>query len=72
MGQILLAGEEAHEGPPLLRDVIADGAAERRITGLQGIENRAQCDVAVDFEPHFAIDLRERAQMRRENDANHG
>ena len=33
--EILLAGEEANQGPPLLRDLIADRAAQHRVLGLE-------------------------------------
>src|SRR5207245_3789198 len=37
--EILLAGVEPDEGPTLVRDLVADGAAEHRIAGLERIED---------------------------------
>ena len=39
MRQILLAGEEAQERAPLLRNMIADGAAQHRVAGLERVEH---------------------------------
>ena len=39
--QILLAGEEADERPPLLRGVVANRSAQHRIACLQRVEHRA-------------------------------
>src|SRR6266852_1833139 len=70
--QILLACEEAQEGTALLCDVIADGAAQHWILGLEGIDHRTHCGLAADFELHFTADARKSAQMWREYDPNHG
>ena len=70
--QVLLAGEEPHERPALLRDVVADRAAQHRIAGLQRIEDRALRHRARDVELHLAVDPRQRPQMSREHDADHG
>src|ERR1022692_1951947 len=72
MGQILLAGEEPHERPALFGDVIADGPAQGRVTGLERVEDRALRDLARNVELHFARDARQDAQMRREHDPDHG
>src|SRR5438128_2248799 len=37
--EILLAGVKPDEGPTLVRDLVADGAAEHRIAGLERIED---------------------------------
>jgi hypothetical protein len=42
MGQVLLAGEEAHERSALVRDVVADRAARHRRAGFECVEDRAQ------------------------------
>src|SRR5260370_42318598 len=41
---VFLAGEEPQERTALLRDMIADRAAQHRILGLEGVEPRALCD----------------------------
>ena len=44
IGQILLAGEEPHEGPALFGDLIAGDPAQRRIGVLKGIEDRTSTE----------------------------
>ncbi len=71
MRDVFVAGEESQEGPPLLRAVIADRAAEHGVAGFQGVENRSLRRFARDWEFNFAVDLGERSQMQRQDDANH-
>ena len=67
MRQILLARKEAHVGAPLLRVVVADGAAQDRVARLERIEQRALGDVALDIQFNKAVaEFRERAQVLRE------
>src|SRR5437773_3397892 len=68
VGEILLAGEEPHERPALLRDVVADRPAQHRIAGLERVEDRARRGDTLDVELHLTVDVRERPQMRREHD----
>src|ERR1017187_4228329 len=56
MGEILLAGEETQERPALLCNLIADRTAQHGIPSLQGVENRALCDRAIDFKPYLGAD----------------
>src|SRR6267154_2607063 len=72
VGQILFACEEAQEWAALLRDVIANGAMQHRILGLERIDHRAHRWLAGDFELHFTADASEPAQVRRQHDADHG
>src|SRR5438876_3864835 len=72
VGQILLAGEEPHERPAPLRDVVADGPAQHRIAGLERVEDRALRDRTFDVDLHLALDARQLPQMWREYDADHG
>src|SRR2546426_4003600 len=72
MGQILLAGEEPHERPAPLRDVVADGPAQHRIAGLERVEDRALRDRTFDVDLHLAVDARQLPQMWRGHDAGHG
>ena len=65
MGQIFLAGKETQKSASLLRAVVADGAAQHGIAGLEGVEDRALRDRAIDFERYFAIDVRQRSQVLR-------
>src|SRR5438445_547144 len=52
--------------------MIADGAAQHRIAGFQGVENRLLRDRTFDFNSHFFADFGQRSQMKREQDADHG
>src|SRR5439155_1295763 len=72
VGQILLAGEEPHERPALLCDLVADRPEQHGIAGLEGVEERALRGSALDVELHLAVDARERPQMCREHDSDHG
>ena len=71
MGEIFLAGKEAQEGTAVLGIVVADGSAEHGVAGFEGVEDRAQCRLALDFELHLAVDLGEGAEMLREKDSDH-
>jgi len=70
-GDVLPAGEEADEIPPLRSPVIADRPSEDRILGLQGVEHGALRRPLADVEAYFPVDARERAQVLRQDDADH-
>jgi len=72
VGQIFLAGEEAQERSALLGDVVANRPTQHGISGFKCIEDRAQRGPALDFELHFAANVRQRPQMLRKHDPNHG
>ncbi len=72
MRQIFLAGEEAQEGAALERDVVADGAAQYGIAGLEGVEHRTQRRRRRHLERHLVLHPGQRAQVRRQQDADHG
>jgi hypothetical protein len=72
MGQILLAGKEPHKRPALLGDVVANRAAEHRIADFERIEDGALRDWIFNLELHLTVDLRQRSQMKGEEDSNHG
>ena len=57
MREILFAGEEAQKGPPLLCDMVADGAPQHRIARFKRIEYRAYRQRTINVELHFAIDF---------------
>src|SRR6185369_5546838 len=63
---------EPHERPALVRDLIADRAAQHRILGLERVENRALRDEPGDVERHLALHPRQAAQVGRQADADHG
>ena len=52
--------------------MVADRAAQRRISRLERVEHRSLRHGRHHFETHLAVDTRQRAQMGREHDSNHG
>src|SRR4051812_13279990 len=72
MGQILFAGEESHVRAPLLRDVVPQSAAQHRVLRFECVEDRAYCCPALDLNLYLAAGLRQRAQVCREHDSDHG
>ena len=69
MRQILFAREEAQERPALLRNVIADGAAQHGIAGLKCVEHGALGDGHPDLDFDVAGDVRQRSEVWREYDS---
>src|SRR3989454_12450731 len=65
VGRVPLARKESQERPSLRRDVVADRPAQHGITGLERVEPRASSDPPRNVELHFALDLRQRPQVRR-------
>src|SRR3954452_1789809 len=72
MGEVPGAGEEPQERPALARGVVADRPAQHRVAGLERVEDRALRGRNRDGEPHLAVDVRQRPQVRREDDSDHG
>jgi len=63
VGEVFFTGEEAQKGAALLRVVVADGAAQHGIAGLERVQHRALRDRAFDFERHLAADVRQGSEM---------
>src|SRR5208282_1435068 len=72
MGKILFAGEESQERTALLRDLIADRTTQHRIAGLERVQDRTQRGLTLNLELHISANLRQRPQMRRKYDSDHG
>src|ERR1700738_4329251 len=72
MREILLAGEEPQEGPALLRDVIADRAAQHRIARFNRVHDRALRHRSLDIDLHLAGHVRQPPQMCWEHNPDHG
>src|SRR4051794_35357893 len=70
--EVLLTGEEPHEGPPLVRGLVADRAAQVRITLLECVEHRPLGDLTGDVDLDLAVDLGDVAQVCRKDDSDHG
>src|SRR3954454_4515405 len=71
MGQILFLREEPHELPAFLRRVIAYRPLEHRVLRFERVEKRPLRDLALDFERHLAVNVRERPQVWRKDDPDH-
>ena len=71
VGEVFFTGEEAQKGAALLRVVVADGAAQHGIAGLERVQHRALRDRRRDFERHLAADVRQVSEMEGEDDADH-
>ena len=70
--EVVFASEEPDEWTPLPGEVIADCAAQHRVARFERIEDASLRHPSGDIEDGFAGDVRQTAQMRRQNDANHG
>jgi hypothetical protein len=72
MRQVLLAGEEAHQRPPLLRGMVANCPAQHRVAALQRIQHRALRHRPLDFSKTSPFTRRQGAQVVGELDPDHG
>ena len=71
MGEVLFAGEEPQEGPPLVCDVVADHPAESGIASLQRVQDGPLRRRTVDFERDLTVDLYQSSQMIGKYDLDH-
>src|SRR5437899_10988990 len=71
MRQILATGKKSNHGAPELGNVVAYCSAQHRVFCLYRIEHCTLTHWSLDSQFQFAINPCERAQVRRENDANH-
>src|SRR6266545_1117463 len=69
---IFLRDEEPDERTPLPAVVVAHRAPERRVRGLEGVEDRALRDGSPDVDRHLSLHLREGAQVGGQDDPDHG
>ena len=72
MGKIFLAGEKPQEWTAPLRNVVANQAAQHRILCLECVKHRALCGLTRDMKFDLAACVRQRAQMSREDEPDHG
>src|SRR5690606_33826844 len=70
--EILLTGVEAHERPAPAGDVIADRAPQHRIPALERVEHAAEGRRPVELDGDLGPDARERPQVLRQHDPDHG
>src|SRR5207244_8385935 len=68
----ILSDSKPEERPALLVDWAANRPAQHRIAGLERVEHRALRGRTLDLERHLAADARQRPQMCREHDSDHG
>src|SRR5690606_15171789 len=71
VGPVLAAGEEPDEGPALLGPVIADGAPQHRVLGLQRVEHRAEGGRALKLDFRLTAGVCKPLYMRGEHYADH-
>lgn len=69
--QVLLTGEKPQKRPPLQSYVVTNGSAEHGVAGLKRIEDRLQCNPALDLKLDLAFHVCQIAKMRGKNDSNH-
>ena len=72
MRQIFSTGKKPYERPAQLSDVVAHRTAQHGKSSFEFVEYRPLSHGGIDVEFYLAIDARQRAQMRRQNNANHG
>ena len=72
VGQIFLAGEEAHERPALLGRMVADRSAQHWVASLKRVDHRALRDRAFNLELGLALELGQHPQMGWKIDSDHG
>ena len=72
VGQILIAGVEAHERPTLSALAIADSAEQHRVLLLERVEYGSLRDRAGHLEVHLAGHVRQVLQVGREDYSYHG
>ena len=72
MRQVFFAGKVSQKRAALLCDVVADRPGQDRIASLEHVQDRPLCHRTIHFELHLVTDPRQRPQVRREYDADHG
>src|SRR2546430_7680171 len=72
MRQIFFASEEPQERPALVRDLVADCAAQHWIPGFESVEHGALRRRTLDLEQHLTLNTRQCPQMWREHNSDHG
>lgn len=68
---VTLACEKSHEWPPLMGDVLPYRSPQHGITTFERVQERALRRRRADVQLNVAVDLRQRTQMRRQDDPNH-
>src|SRR4030095_3389106 len=69
---VLFTREESQEWPSLKRHVIANRSAQDGILRFERVEDRALRDRSLDLERDLIVHARERAEMHRQYDTDHG
>jgi hypothetical protein len=71
MREVFFTREEAQEGAALERAVIANGALQHRVPGLERIEHGFLRDRRRNLKFNLAADVRQRSEMVGKNYADH-
>jgi len=69
--EILFAGKEAQERPPLLRDVVSNCSLQHGITSLKRVEDGTLRHRAFNFQRHLVADVRQVSHMEWKCDTDH-
>jgi hypothetical protein len=72
MRQIFAAGKKSDHRPASLGYMITYCPPQHWIFGFNSVQERALSYFSVELKVYFAIDIGERTQMRRKNNAYHG
>src|SRR5205814_8976594 len=72
MRQIFATRKKTNHLPANLRDMITHCPAQHRIFRFNGVEQRALSYRSVKLKSYFTVDVRQRTQIRRKNNAYHG
>ena len=71
MGDVFAARKKSHQWPALFCFVVPDGAAQHWIFFFNRVDYCAHRRRAVEIDVYFITNVRKRAQMMGEDDANH-
>jgi hypothetical protein len=71
VGNVFAARKKSHQWPALFCFVIADGAAQHWIFFFNCVDYCADRRRAVEIDMYFITNVRKRAEMMGEDDANH-
>src|SRR6476620_1936133 len=72
MGQIFAAGKKPDHWPSSPGHMITHRPAQHRIFCFNRVQQRALSQRSIEFKSYFSVDVRQRSQVWRKNNANHG
>ena len=72
MRQIFAARKKTDHWPANLRHMITHCPAQHRIFRFNRVQQRALSQRSIELKSYFTVDVRQRTQIRRKNNAYHG